>query len=129
MNAGAKLGLNQAAPTAAAKQAAKDSEPPTRGQGLYENWIKFLKQLKKDANPPDLALMKTLNFYRWHVDQDVLIDFRILEQKILAYKLSDRFGWIDFFTVDGLWIRFVWLHDLNTAAVYFNHLADPEVVE
>jgi len=129
MNPGAKLGLDQAAPTAAAKQAAKDSEPPTRGQGLYENWIKFLKQLKKDASLPDLALMKTLMFYRRHVDQNVLIDFRVLEQRVIGYKLSDRFGWIRFYTIDGLEISFEWLYHPNGLAVNFDHLARVEVYE
>ena len=120
---------DQAAPTAAAKQAAKDSEPPTRGQGLYENWIGFLKQLKQTNESPLLVFARTLKFYRDNVDRNVGFDLRILDKRIFAYKLSDRFGWVNFFTVDGLWIRFMWLHDLNTVAVYFNHLADPEVVE
>ena len=121
---------DQAAPTAAAKQAAKDSEPPTRGQGsLYENWIKFLKQLKKDASLPDLALMKTLMFFRRHVDQNVLIDFRVLEQRVIGYKLSDRFGWIRFYTIDGLEISFEWLYHPNGLTVNFDHLARAEVIE
>ena len=118
--------LDQAAPTAAAKQAAKDSEPPTRGQGLYENWIEFLKQLKESNESPLLIFARTLKFYRDNIDKDVGFDLRILEKRIFAYKLSDNFGWANFFTVDGLWIRFEWVNYSKTIAVYFDHLARPE---
>jgi len=125
MNAVGKV-LDQAAPTAGEKSP-NVSEPPTRGQGqLFEKWIEFLKQLK-DGETPDLVLMKTLNFYRRHVDQNVLIDFRVLEQKVFAYRLNDEFGWIRFYTVDGLEIYFMWL--FGELMVCFDHLARTEVIE
>ena len=129
MNAGAKLGLNQAAPTAAAKQAAKDSEPPTRGQGeiLFEKWIEFLKRIKNSVSDlPVIVLMKTLNFYRENVDKDVDMAFTPLEHRVFAYALDDELGRINFFTIDGVWIRFEWVNYAKTINIYFDHLARPE---
>ena len=139
MNPGAKLGLNQAAPTAAAKQAAKDSEPPTRGhrklnwakvearETLYEKWIELLKELKKCKQLPEVTLGDVLSFYRYHVDEDVFVDPFVAKERIFAYRINDRFGWIQFYVVSGLVIEFEWFG--KTIEVNFDHLARAEVVE
>ena len=96
---------------------------------LYEKWIELLKELKKSKQMPEVTLGDVLSFYRYHVDENVFIDPFVAKERILAYKISDRFGWIRFYTVDGLEISFEWLYDLNTLAVYFDHLARTEVYE
>ena len=98
-------------------------------EALFKEWGEFLEKLKNSRDLPIVALVKALKFYRDHVDANIFIDFAPLDRRIFAYKISDRFGWIRFYTVDGLEISFEWLYDLNTLAVYFDHLARTEVYE
>jgi len=101
----------------------------SREASLFEKWGEFLEKLKDSRDLPIVALVKALKFYRDHVDANIFIDFAPLDRRIFAYKISDRFGWIRFYTVDGVEISFEWLYDLNTLAVYFDHLARTEVYE
>ena len=101
----------------------------SREASLFEEWGEFLEKLKDSRDLPIVALVKALKFYRDHVDANIFIDFAPLDRRIFAYKIGDRFGWIRFYTVDGLEISFEWLYDLNTLAVYFDHLARTEVYE
>ena len=134
MNSGAESGLMKVGGTARTLDLNVSGTTPAsavagKEKDLYKEWIEFLKQLKESNESPLLIFARTLKFYRDNVDRDVGFDLRILDKRIFAYKVSYRLGLINFFTIDGLWVRFVWLPNYDEIAVYFNHLADPEVIE
>ena len=141
MNPGAKLGLDQAAPTAAAKQAAKDSEPRTPGLGeLFEKFGRFLEDLKKKKVTPSMALAYMLNFYYENEDEDVRVNFMLLDNRLFAYRIRNNevVKEIIFYTVDGLEFGFrqraYYGYDLKTKrygklGFFIDHLARAEVYE
>ena len=128
--------LDQAAPTAAAKQAAKDSEPPTRGQGeteLVKEFKEFLKDLKERPYTPDAALEWTLGKFCENIgyDEDIVFDSKM--QAPLFYQVFD--DEVDFIWPSGLllkvrlWNRGTWKNPDWIVGAWFDHLARAEVYE
>lgn len=140
MNSGAKLGLDQAAPTAGEKSP-NVSEPRTPGHGeLFEKFGRFLEDLKKKKFAPPMALGQTLDFYYKNMDEDIRIDFMLLENRLFAYRITNNemVKEIVFYTIDGLEFVFrqraYYGYDLKTKrygklGFFVDHLARTEVIE